>query len=151
MRRNRTKRNRGEAVLSHLVSFRVRFSEVDSMKIVWHGEYVRYFEDAREAFGRCYEGIGYMDIYESGYTAPIVDLQLQYIRPLTVGDTATVEIRYIDTVAAKLCFEYTIRRDSDGEVAVTGSSMQVFVDSAGELSLTVPPFLAQWRKKWLKK
>ena len=30
---------------------RVRFSEVDSMQIVWHGEYVRYFEDGREAFG----------------------------------------------------------------------------------------------------
>ncbi|MCM1168341.1 MAG: acyl-CoA thioesterase [Bacteroides sp.] len=151
MRRNRSVRNRGEAVLSDTVSFRVRFSEVDSMKIVWHGEYVRYFEDAREAFGRRYPGIGYMDIYQSGYTAPIVDLQLQYLRPLTVGDTATVEIRYIDTPAAKICFEYTIRRDSDGEVAARGSSMQVFVDTDGELSLTVPPFLTQWRERWLKK
>ena len=148
---NRTKRNKGEALLRHSVQIRVRFSEVDSMKIVWHGEYVRYFEDAREAFGRHFGGIGYMDIYRSGYTAPVVDLQLQFLRPLSVGDTATVEILYIDTVAAKLCFEYTIRRDSDGAVAARGSSMQVFVDGSGELSLTVPPFLAKWREKWLKK
>ena len=32
----------------------IRFSEVDSMSIVWHGSYVQYFEDAREAFGRKY-------------------------------------------------------------------------------------------------
>ena len=30
----------------------IRFSEVDSMKIVWHGSYAKYFEDAREAFGK---------------------------------------------------------------------------------------------------
>ena len=32
--------------------FEVRFSEVDSMNIVWHGSYPLYFEDAREAFGK---------------------------------------------------------------------------------------------------
>ena len=28
----------------------VRFSEVDSMRIVWHGNYLKYFEDGRESF-----------------------------------------------------------------------------------------------------
>ena len=30
----------------------VRFSEVDSMSVVWHGNYVKYLEDGREAFGK---------------------------------------------------------------------------------------------------
>ena len=34
--------------------FDVRFSEVDSMNVVWHGSYMLYFEDAREEFGRKY-------------------------------------------------------------------------------------------------
>jgi len=29
----------------------IRFSEVDSMGVVWHGNYIKYFEDGREAFG----------------------------------------------------------------------------------------------------
>ena len=33
-------------------TFEVRFSEVDSMNVVWHGSYPLYFEDAREAFGK---------------------------------------------------------------------------------------------------
>ena len=45
------KRKKTEASLTDRTSFQVRFSEVDSMKIVWHGEYIRYFEDGREAFG----------------------------------------------------------------------------------------------------
>ena len=39
--------------------FSIRFSEVDSMNVVWHGSYPLYFEDAREEFGRKY-GLGYM-------------------------------------------------------------------------------------------
>ncbi len=151
MRRNRGARRPGEPVLTHTVPLRVRFSEVDSMRIVWHGEYVRYFEDGREAFGRRYGGIGYMEIYASGHTAPVVDLQVHYVRPLAVGDTATVEVRYLDSPAAKLCFEYEIRRDSDGEVVATGSSVQVFVDAQGELCLALPDFYRQWRERWLKR
>ena len=95
------RRKKTEASLVNKTSLRVRFSEVDSMQIVWHGEYVRYFEDGREAFGREFAGLGYMDIYASGYTAPIVELHLQYRKPLKVNDTAVVETGYIATEAAK--------------------------------------------------
>ena len=40
--------------LSETVRVQVRFSEVDSIKMVWHGHYMTYMEDAREAFGRKY-------------------------------------------------------------------------------------------------
>lgn len=114
------RRKKTEASLVNKTSLRVRFSEVDSMQIVWHGEYVRYFEDGREAFGREFAGLGYMDIYASGYTAPIVELHLQYRKPLKVNDSAVVETRYIATEAAKVCFEYTIRSATDGEVVAEG-------------------------------
>lgn len=129
----------------------VRFSEVDSMQVVWHGEYVRYFEDGREAFGREYPGLGYLDFYGNGYTAPIVDLQLQYVSPLTVNDVAIIETRYIETVAAKLCFEYIIRKESDGALVARGSSVQVFVDSNNEMALNTPLFYEEWKKRWLKR
>ena len=148
MKRNR-KIGTQEAALSNTTYTTVRFSEVDSMQVVWHGEYVRYFEDGREAFGRQYPGIGYLDFYANGYTAPIVDLQLQYISPLTVNDVAIIETRFIDTVAAKLCFEYVIRRQTDGALVARGSSVQVFVDNEGNMSLNTPPFLDKWKKQWL--
>lgn len=149
MNRRRRDIGRSTAALTVQTKIRVRFSEVDSMKVVWHGQYVRYFEDGREAFGRTFPGLGYLDFYAHGCTAPIVDLQVQYISPLTVGDTATVETRFIDTAAAKLCFEYEIRRDSDGALVARGSTMQVFVDSQGDMYLNNPDFYNEWKQRWL--
>ena len=148
MKRNR-KIGTQKAALTTTPQTTVRFSEVDSMQVVWHGEYVRYFEDGREAFGRQYPGVGYLDFYANGYTAPIVDLQLQYIAPLTVNDVAVIETRYIDVAAAKLCFEYLIHRQSDGALVARGSSVQVFVDGNGEMCLNNPSFFEEWKKQWL--
>ncbi|MGL5938339.1 MAG: acyl-CoA thioesterase [Phocaeicola sp.] len=142
------KRSRLAVKLKSETTVRVRFSEVDSMQVVWHGDYVRYLEDGREDFGRKFAGLGYMDFYAHGYTAPIVDLSIQYKRSLTCNDTAIVETRYLGAEGAKICFEYEIRRESDGEVVATGSSTQVFLDSAGELQLLPPSFYIIWKEKW---
>ena len=76
-------------------TIKVRFNEVDSLKIVWHGEYVKYMEDGRESFGLDYPGLGYLDIYNSGFTAPVVDIHISYKYPLIYGDTAIIETKYI--------------------------------------------------------
>lgn len=150
MKRNR-KIGITEPTLKNITYTTVRFSEVDSMRVVWHGEYVRYMEDGREAFGRKFPGIGYLDFYANGYTAPIVDLQLQYISPLTINDVAVIETRYIDKVAAKLCFEYIIHRQSDGLLVARGCSTQVFVDATGNMCLNNPAFFEEWKKQWIAK
>lgn len=136
--------------LKGITRAKVRFSEVDSMKIVWHGAYVKYFEDGREAFGREYPGLGYMDIYESGYLAPMVDLQIQYLSPLTIDDEIIIETKYILTPAAKVCFEYLIRKAESSIIIARGSSVQVFIDKNGEMSLNNPPFYEKWKEKWIK-
>ena len=79
------KTNQQIAALTNRTTFRVRFSEIDSMQIVWHGEYVRYFEDGREAFGKQY-GLDYMSIYREGYMVPIVDLTCQFKQSLSFGE-----------------------------------------------------------------
>ncbi len=146
----RTKLNK-DVKLINRTQFRVRFSEVDSMAIVWHGEYVRYFEDGREAFGREFEGLGYMDMYTSGYAAPMVEMELKYKYPLKCNDTATVETRYIGCEAAKIIFEYEVTRDSDGVIVATGRSVQVFIDPEGVLQLNSPEFYENWKRRWIEK
>lgn len=125
----------------------IRFSEVDSMRIVWHGNYIRYFEDGRESFGLRYN-LGYLDVYKHQVMIPIVKINCDFKRPLEYGDMAIVETRYVPTDAAKIVFEYTIFRKSDMEVMATGSSVQVFLTPAGELLLTSPEFYTGWKKRW---
>ncbi len=130
-------------------TIRIRFSEVDSMQIVWHGAYIKYFEDGRESFGRKYPGMAYMDVYNSGYTTPLVDMQVQYKQPLRYNDTAIIETRFINTKAAKICFEYVIKREQDNVVVAIGSTTQVFLDNEkNELQLLSPDFYLNWKKQW---
>ena len=125
----------------------VRFGEVDSMSIVWHGNYIKYFEDGRESFGAKYN-LGYLDVYRYNIMIPIVKVSCDYKRPLVYGDTAIIETRYINTDAAKIMFEYSIYRKSDLELMATGSTVQVFLTPEKELLLTIPEFFSGWKKKW---
>ena len=52
---------------------RVRFNETDPLGIVWHGNYITYFEDGSEAFGRAH-GVSYLDVKKNGYATPIINL-----------------------------------------------------------------------------
>ena len=125
----------------------IRFSEVDSMNIVWHGSYSLYFEDAREAFGKKY-GLGYLLIFDNGYYAPLVDLSFQYKKPLVYGMTARVDIFYRPTDAAKIVFDYEIHNIEDNSLIATGHSVQVFLDKNYQLVWINPEFYQQWKNKW---
>ena len=126
---------------------KVRFGEVDSMRIVWHGNYLKYFEDAREAFGDRY-GLGYLDVYKHNVMIPIVKVQCDFKKPLKYGENAIVEATFVNSEAAKIVFEYKIFRKSDMELAATGNSIQVFLTPDGELLLTAPEFFLGWKKHW---
>ena len=133
--------------LTSTVEFPVRFSDVDSMQIVWHGHYVKYMEEGREDFGRKF-GISYMMIKAEGYVAPVVKLSCDFKKSLSYEDTVVVETRYVDSPAAKITYSFKIFRGSDKELIATGESIQVFLDINNELVLTIPPFFADWKKKW---
>lgn len=135
-------------ILQETKEFEIRFSEVDSMNVVWHGSYPLYFEDAREAFGRKY-GLGYLTIFDNGYYAPLVDLTFHYKKPLVYGMRPSITITYRPTEAAKIVFDYEIHDTADGSLIATGHSVQVFMDQQYQLVWFNPPFYEEWKKKWL--
>ncbi len=125
---------------------RVRFNEVDAMGIVWHGHYIKYFEEGREALGARF-GLTYLGVYEKGYTIPLVKTVCDFKRPLRYGDMARVNTWLMNSEAAKLIYRYEIIRDSDQELAATGETVQVFLDKGGELSVVMPPFFEAWKRE----
>ena len=116
------------------------------MGVVWHGSYVTYLEDAREAFGEKYN-LGYLRYFSEGYYAPLVDVQLHYKHPIIYGMHPEIEIVYRPTDAAKIVFDYSI---TDGDTLIaTAHTVQVFMDKQYNLVLGNPPFFEAWKKKWL--
>lgn len=134
--------------IPHLINrteIRVRFNEVDSLRYVWHGHYVKYFEDGREAFGREF-GLGYMMVYDQGFATPLIRVELDYKKPLFYGDEAIIETQYVDSAAAKIIFHFKVFRKSTMELVATGKTVQVFTDLNGELVLTIPDFMKKWKE-----
>jgi acyl-CoA thioester hydrolase len=126
----------------------VRFSEVDSLGIVWHGHYIKFFEDGREAFGRHY-GLGYLDVYHHKYATPLININVDFKKTVKYGDSVRIQTTFVNSAAAKIIFNYKIYRLSDNELVATGSSTQVFIDLEHKLMITIPDFFAEWKKEHL--
>jgi len=136
--------------LTHRTEIEVRFNEADPLGIVWHGHYLRYFEDGREAFGKAY-GLSYLDFYRQGLAVPVVSAECQYKKPLRYGDQMIIETTCVNVASAKLTFEYKIFDASTLALVAHGSTVQVFVDSKTfDLQLTNPDFFETWKKTHLK-
>lgn len=132
--------------LFYSVQVPVRFSEVDALGIVWHGHYLKFFEDGREAFGQQY-GLSYLDVYKYKFATPLVNINVDYKKTVKYGDSVRIETTFINSPAAKIIFNYKIFRTSDNELVATGESTQVFINMDHELLITIPPFFEEWKRK----
>lgn len=135
-------------ILSATKIIDIRFNEVDSMGVVWHGHYATFFEDAREEFGRKY-GLEYLMMYDKGFFEPLVELNFKYKKPLIYGMSPEIYIEYHPCDAAKIIFDYEIRDPKSKEIFATGRSVQIFMDKTNyQLVLTNPDFYEEWKQKW---
>ncbi|GGJ99039.1 acyl-CoA thioesterase [Pseudomonas matsuisoli] len=128
---------RSTGVLHAEVEIVVPFFDVDSMDVVWHGHYVKYLE-----IGRCALldtlGHNYLQMRESGYAWPVIDLQLRYIRGAVFGQRLVVRADLIEW-ENRLKIHYLIADACTGERMTRGSSVQVAVEIASrEMQLASP-------------
>lgn len=126
---------------------RVRFEEIDSLGIVWHGRYVSYFEDGRVAFGRKY-GMSYSDFISKKIAAPIVKLYLDYLAPLTFDEEFEIVTTLHWSTALRLNFEFMVLGEEE-KICATGYSVQLLTDMKGKVLLLAPDWIAEFRQKWL--
>ena len=132
--------------LAARLRYRVRFSDVDPMAIVWHGRYANLFEHASDELGRAV-GLGYADFYREKVRAPIVQLHVDYFAPLALGEDAAIVARMMWCATARINIEFEIHRQGGG-LAATGYTVQMFVDEAGTVLLASPALLERCRARW---
>ena len=128
---------RTNGVLHKDVDILVPFFDVDSMDVVWHGHYVKYLEVARCAL---LDDIGhnYVQMKESGYAWPVIDLQLRYVQAARFGQHLIVRADLMEW-QNRLLIHYLIRDASTGHRVTRASSVQVAVKIAsGEMQLESP-------------
>jgi acyl-CoA thioester hydrolase len=125
---------------------RVRFQEVDALRVVWHGHYLSYFEEGRNAFGREH-GFGYQEILEAGFVAPLVHVELDYLKSAHFDQLLSVRTHMHHDEAARIQFTYAIESEH-GDLLCRGRTIQFITDLAGELVLARPRFVSDFYAKW---
>lgn len=115
----------------------VPFFDIDLLQIVWHGHYVKYLEIARCALLDRLEH-DYLQMRDSGYAWPVIDLQLRYIRGATFGQRLKVRADLVEW-ENRLKINYLISDAVTGERLTRGSTVQVAVEIATrEMQLASP-------------
>lgn len=128
---------RKEGVLQAEIELVVPFFDVDMMEVVWHGHYVKYFEEARCALLDKL-GHNYRQMRDAGYAWPIIDLQVRYIRGAQFGQRIRVRADLVEW-ENRLKINYLITDVESGERMTRGSSVQVAVEIASREMLLASP------------
>ncbi|MBU0480826.1 MAG: acyl-CoA thioesterase [Proteobacteria bacterium] len=126
---------------------RVRFEEVDMLRIVWHGNYVSYLDDGRVAFGDRYPALSYGKMREEKTAAPIVRIHLDYQSPLHFDEEMEIITTLHWSDALRFNFEYRIN-GADGRLAARGYTVQLLTDLSGTTILLPPDWIAAFRREW---
>ncbi|ARU28596.1 thioesterase family protein [Cellvibrio sp. PSBB006] len=104
----------------------VPFHDVDSLRVVWHGHYVKYLEIARCEFLDSL-GYSYAAMEETGYAWPVIDMRLKYVKPLHFGQRVRVRCTLREW-EYRLKLDYLISDAKTGERLTKAYTIQVAVD-----------------------
>lgn len=130
------------ALLAETIEVQVPFHDIDPADIVWHGHYVRYLAQARDALMNRI-GYGHARMMATGNVFPIVDIRLRYLRPARLDQRLRVTA---ELVAADPMLElrYAITDATTGARLLRARSKQVAVRRAdGQMASRAPAELLE--------
>lgn len=112
---------------------RVRYAETDKMGVVYHSNFIVWFEVGRTDLCRqC--GFSYRDMeIEDDAHLMVVEVQCRYRRPARYDDDILVRTRIAAFGRRTLRFEYEVHRAQTGELLAEGSTSHVVTTSEGRV------------------
>ncbi len=109
--------------------------------VVWHGNYLRWMEEARIEYIRSI-GIEYADLVEAGCDLPVIELNLRYHQSLTMGEKAIVKTRMNEIEGVRIHWDYEIVSFSSQTLYLSGRVTLVGIDrEKGKIMRKLPPVL----------
>src|SRR5262245_3459817 len=126
----------------HEASLRVRYAETDKMGVVYHANYLVWFEIGRTEYCRA-RGFSYRDMEESENAFLVVaESYCRYKAPAYYDDELIVRTHITELRRRSLRFGYEIVRVSDGVVIAEGETGHVVTDATGRVR-TLPAAFAE--------
>ena len=118
----------------------VRYAETDMMGIVYHANYLPWFEVARTQLLR-EQGFPYRQLETDGYRIPVLEVTAKYRRPALYDDTLTIVATIREKPLLRIRIDYEVFRGD--ELLATGASAHAFCDLRGQPTRPPPAFVAR--------
>lgn len=119
--------------------FRVRYAETDAMGIVYHTNYIVWFEVGRgEYFWQ--QGMSYADWERQGVYFPVSEVSARFLAPARYGDLVAVRTWVEERRSREVAFAYEVLMAGTGQRLATGWTKHLCVNGEGQV-VTIPPRL----------
>lgn len=116
----------------------VRYAETDMMGVVYHGNYLPWFEIGRTTLLR-EQGLPYRQLEAEGFRLPVIEVHVNYRRPAVYDDTVTIVTTMRERPSLRFQLDYEVRRGE--ELLATGSTKHAFIDHQGRPVRPPPAFV----------
>ncbi|SFK29330.1 acyl-CoA thioester hydrolase [Halobacillus dabanensis] len=125
----------------------VRYQETDMMGVVYHANYLVWFEIGRTAF---IEGLGfkYSEMENQGVVSPVIDAQVSFKKPVRYGDDVYVKTWVHMYDGLRVAYGYEIV-DHAGEVAVCGETKHVIVKKDSFKPVSIRRSFPEWHEAYV--
>lgn len=130
---------------THQTNYRVIYADTDNMGIVYHANYLKWFEVGRTEMFRHY-GLTYKAIEGKGFYLPVSEVYCKFLSSAEYDDVITIETSVDTSMRAGMKFDYRIFRVEDGENLVRGFTKHAFVNKEGRI-VRPPDFIKALLKK----
>ncbi len=127
----------------HRVFHRPLYADTDRSQVVYHANYLRYFELGRASLMR-EVGYPYREVEDSGYVYPIVNLGISYHHPLYYDDPMWVHTRPAKLEKVKILFDYVITNAETGRLVCRGFTEHCALNARGTVVAVDPKTVTMW-------
>ncbi|MCM3273832.1 acyl-CoA thioesterase [Paenibacillus elgii] len=106
-------------------TLRVRYQETDQMGVVYHANYLNWFEVGRTEMIREL-GLPYQALETRGLLLPVIEADLKFRSPARYDDLVTINTKIVELTSLRIRFAYEIKRGE--ELLVTGGTQHVWLN-----------------------
>ena len=131
----------------HIEQIRVRYSETDQMGVVYHGNYLPYFEIGRVEWLRN-KGISYKSLEDNNIGLPIASLTLNYKKSARYDDLLSVKTKLKSYSGVKIEFECEIHNEQN-ELLTTATFLLVFIELKTGRPIMPPKYILDIVEKYI--
>jgi len=123
-------KNKTDRLMWHRCKYRTLYADTDRSQVVYHANYLRYFEFDRASLMRDV-AYPYREIEESGFVYPIIQIGVTYYAPLYYDDPICIHTRPADLERVRLSFDYVITHEANHQIVCKGFTRHCAVNGSG--------------------